>query len=85
MFILRNILFPLQQEFNHRCKGDERGVWFVYTLLAVIAHFLLLHAAPTYCDACKHCSGCRLVSADFTSSWPHQNCLGHAFGRRCGL
>jgi len=39
MFILRNILFPLQQEFNHRCKGDERGVWFVYTLLAVIAHF----------------------------------------------
>lgn len=39
MFILRNILFPLQQEFNHRCKGDERGVWFVYTLLAVITHF----------------------------------------------
>ena len=39
MFILRNILFPLQQEFKHRCKGDERGVWFVYTLLAVITHF----------------------------------------------
>jgi hypothetical protein len=39
MFILRNILSPLQQEFNHRCKGDERGVWFVYTLLAVITHF----------------------------------------------
>lgn len=39
MFILRNILSPLQQEFKHRCKGDERGVWFVYTLLAVITHF----------------------------------------------
>ncbi|MBK6958769.1 MAG: hypothetical protein IPH22_10955, partial [Nitrosomonas sp.] len=26
-------------QFNHRCKGDERGVWFVYTLLAVITHF----------------------------------------------
>ncbi len=39
MFILRNILLPLQQEFNHRCKGDERGAWFVYTLLAVITHF----------------------------------------------
>jgi hypothetical protein len=25
--------------FNHRCKGDERGAWFVYTLLAVITHF----------------------------------------------
>ena len=39
MFILRNILSPLQQEFKHRRKGDERGVWFVYTLLAVITHF----------------------------------------------
>ncbi len=39
MFILRNILHPLQQEFKHRCKGDERGVWFVYILLAVITHF----------------------------------------------
>jgi len=63
MVILRNILSPLQQEFNHRCKGDERGAWFVYTLLAVITHFTL-HAALTYCDACRHCSGCRLVSAD---------------------
>ena len=39
MFILRNILSPLQHEFKHRCKGDERGVWFVYPLLAVITHF----------------------------------------------
>lgn len=39
MFILRNILSPLQQEFKHLCKGDERGAWFVYTLLAVITHF----------------------------------------------
>jgi hypothetical protein len=30
---------PLQQEFYHRCKGDERGVWFVYTFLSVITHF----------------------------------------------
>lgn len=39
MFILRNILSPLQEEFKHRCNGDERGVWFAYTLLAVITHF----------------------------------------------
>ncbi len=39
MFILRNIFSPLQQEFKHRCKGDERGAWFDYTLLAVITHF----------------------------------------------
>ena len=39
MIILRNIPFPLQRVFNHRCKVDERGVWFIYTLLAVITHF----------------------------------------------
>jgi len=39
VFILRNILSPLQQEFKHRRKGDERGAWFVYTLLAIITHF----------------------------------------------
>lgn len=39
MFILRDILSPLQQEFKHRCKGNERGIWFIYTLLAVITHF----------------------------------------------
>jgi uncharacterized metal-binding protein len=43
MFILRTILLPFQQEFKHRCKGDERGAWFVYTLLAVITHF---HCCP---------------------------------------
>lgn len=39
MFILRNILTPLQNSFQHSRKGSERGVWFVYTLLAVITHF----------------------------------------------
>ena len=85
MFILRNILFPLQQEFNHRCKGDERGVWFVYTLLAVITHFTSSRSANLLRCLQVLFGLSRLVSADFTSSWPHQNCLGHAFGRRCGL
>ncbi len=39
MFILRDILAPLQEQFKHSCKGSERGIWFVYTLLAVITHF----------------------------------------------
>jgi DDE superfamily endonuclease len=45
MFILRNILSPLQQEFKHRCNGGERGAWFVYTLLAVVTHFTSSHTA----------------------------------------
>ena len=39
MFILRDILIPLQAQFEHSRKGAERGTWFVYTLLAVITHF----------------------------------------------
>lgn len=39
MFILCNILTPLQDQFTPSRKGAERGVWFVYTLLAVITHF----------------------------------------------
>jgi len=39
MFILRDILTPLQEQFKPSRKGAERGVWFIYTLLAVITHF----------------------------------------------
>jgi hypothetical protein len=45
MFVLRNILLPLQQEFKHRFNGDERGAWFVYTLLTVITHFTSSYTA----------------------------------------
>lgn len=39
MSILHTIIVPLQNEFRDSRKGDERGVWFIYTLLAVITHF----------------------------------------------
>ncbi len=39
MFILRNIPAPFQNSFQTSRKGPERGVWFVYTLLAVITYF----------------------------------------------
>ena len=39
MFILRNILTPLQNEFGDSRIGLERGTWFIYTLLAIITHF----------------------------------------------
>jgi hypothetical protein len=48
--------YPTEESrFNHHCKGDERGVWFVYTLLAVITHFTssrnanLLRCLQTLC------------------------------------
>lgn len=39
MFILRDLLTPLQQEFSSTRQGQKRSVWFVYTLLAVVIPF----------------------------------------------
>ncbi len=36
MFILRDILTPLQSVFNHTAKDQERASWFVYTLLSMM-------------------------------------------------
>ena len=39
MFILHNILSPLQIAFNLSRKDSERGSWFTFTLLSVLTHF----------------------------------------------
>ena len=39
MFILRDLLTPLQQEFSNTTQGQKRKVWFAYTLLAVVVPF----------------------------------------------
>jgi len=39
MFILRDILTPLQNDFSSTCLGRQRSHWFVYTLLAFITPF----------------------------------------------
>lgn len=39
MFILRDLLTPLQQQFSDTAQGQKRSVWFVYTLLAVVIPF----------------------------------------------
>ena len=39
MFILYDILGKLKNEFAHSRKGDERGIWFVYTIIAIIIPF----------------------------------------------
>ena len=36
MLILHDILGKLKNEFAHSRKGDERGTWFVYSLVAII-------------------------------------------------
>jgi hypothetical protein len=39
MFILHDILEKLKNEFAQSRKGDEWGIWFVYTILAIIVPF----------------------------------------------
>jgi hypothetical protein len=39
MFILRDLLLPLQTAFSTTDLGRERAHWFVFTLLAVIVPF----------------------------------------------
>ena len=39
MFILRDLLNPLQEEFPNTKQGQKRKVWFAYTLLAVVLPF----------------------------------------------
>jgi len=39
MFILRDLLTPLQQDFSDTAQGRKRSVWFIYTLLAVVVPF----------------------------------------------
>jgi len=39
MIILHDILEKLKNEFTHSRKGDERGIWFIYTIVAIIIPF----------------------------------------------
>ena len=39
MHILHSLLSELKEEFVHSRKGEERGAWFIYTLLAIILPF----------------------------------------------
>jgi hypothetical protein len=39
MFILHDLLLPLQAEFSNTAQGQKRKVWFAYTLLAVVVPF----------------------------------------------
>ncbi len=39
MFILRDLLTPLQEEFSDTSQGQKRKIWFAYTLLAIVVPF----------------------------------------------
>lgn len=39
MFILQHLLTELKSEFDPSRKGEERGIWFIYTIVAIIIPF----------------------------------------------
>ncbi len=46
MHTLHSLLNNLKEEFASSRKGEERGVWFVYTLLAIILPFTSSNPHP---------------------------------------
>ncbi len=40
MFILKDLLSPLQAQFSNTKQGQKRKVWFAYTLLTVVIPFI---------------------------------------------
>ena len=84
MFILRNILTPLQDQFRPSRKGAERGVWFIYTLWLLLPISLLL-VPLTCCGVYRPCLSCQSASAGSILSWLRQSSLGNACGALYGL
>jgi hypothetical protein len=39
MIILHDIFKKLKNEFAHSRKGDERSIWYIYTIVAIIVPF----------------------------------------------
>ena len=82
MFILRDLLIPLQEEFSNTEQGQKRKVWFAYTLLAVVVPFTssitsnLLRALQTLFGLDIRVSG-------FTPLWRVQRCHGKDCGKPC--
>ncbi len=78
MFILRDLIEPLQAEFSKSAQGQERKVWFAYTLLAVLIPFTssitsnLLRALQT------------LFGLKLHPLWRAQHCCGKDYGKPCG-
>jgi len=46
MFILHDILKPLQNEFSSSKLGNQRSRWFVYALLSFIIPFTSTEVSP---------------------------------------
>ena len=84
MNILHDILEKLKNEFALSRKGDERGGWFVYTLVAIIIPFTssktsnilrclnTLFGLPAY------------AKNDSTRSWLRPRSPGSGYGKPCG-
>jgi len=75
MFILRDLLTSLQEEFSHTGQGQKRKIWFAYTLLAVVVPFTssitsnLLRALQTLFGLDIQCQRFYTFMASTTLPW----------------
>ena len=85
MFILHDILEKLKKEFAHSRKGDERGTWFVYTLVAIIIPFTSSKTSNLL-RCLKGLFGFTGITQrnDTTRSWHRPRSPGNGFGNVYG-
>ena len=83
MFILRDLLVPLQEEFSKTEQGQKRKVWFAYTLLAVVIPFTS-SITSNLLRALQLCLAWIFRVSGFTPLWRVQRCHGKGCGKPCG-
>ena len=83
MFILRDLLLPLQEEFSNTKQGQKRKVWFTYALLSAVVPFTssitsdLLRTLQTLFEL-------EIQSQRFYVLWRVHRCPGKHYGAQCG-
>lgn len=83
MFILHDILKKLKKEFVPSRKGEERGTWFIYTLIAIIIPFTSSKTSNLF--RCLKSLGLQAFEKNVTIlSWHRPRSPGNGFGNVYG-
>lgn len=84
MIILHDILQKLKNEFAHSRKGSERGIWFVYTIIAIIIPFTSSKTSNILRCLNTLFGFTGIRKNDSTPSWLRPRSLGIGYGKLYG-
>jgi len=84
MFILKDILGPLEKVFSSTNLGRDRGRWFAYTIFGFHHPFYHFHLFKRFFAASIPFSASMSTNVDFTLLWHPIKSHGINCGRLCG-